>query len=83
MYMKEEKCLGQKIEYKGGYKTAGTKQVKRVVSNKKKDIHVLVRIEGTIEDFRKAVMDVRKAAREHNRFSDRKMSYDIQLLEFA
>ncbi len=83
MYINEEKCLGQKMEYKGRYKTSGTKQVKRVVSDKKKDIHVIVKIEGTIEDFRKAVMDVRKAAREHNRFSDRKMSYDIQLLEFV
>lgn len=81
IYIKEEKRFGEKMKYKRRYKTIESKQMKRVVSNKKRDIHAIVRIEGRMEDFQKAVMEARKAAGKHNRFSGRKMSYDVELLE--
>lgn len=50
---------------------------------KKEDVHVAVEIKGTQEDFRKAVTDIRKAVKKHNRSSDKKMSYDIKLLKIT
>lgn len=75
-HIKEEYTFTHKAERgrQGGWQ-------RRVRTKNAEDTHITIEIQGTLWDFQKIAKKVRRAARKYNSPSDKKISYDIRLLE--
>ncbi len=80
MYVEREYYPKKTVEVEIAYTVQVNVKRKRVLSKRKGNPHVKIELKGTQEDFEKVVMETRKAVRKYNCLSERKMSYDINLI---